>query len=306
MAAALRAARPDLVHIHLPHPAGVLGLLGSGYRGPLVATYHSDVVRQRFMSLAFHPFLAALLRRTSTIVVTSPNYLATSPVLRPHRPRCRIVPYGISTERFSSVSSDETSAITGRFGRPLVLAVGRLVYYKGFEVLIDAMTSAPGHLVIIGDGPLDAALRERVRARGLDRRVTFVGEVQNTHAAPYFAAADVFVLPSVARSEAFGIVQLEAMASGTPVINTTLDSGVPWVSRDGVTGFTVRPEDPSTLARAIERIVADADLRARFSRAARQRVEVDFTLERMGNRLAAIYDAALSRRSAPEDLSIPC
>ena len=99
---AIRRARPDLVHLHLPHPGGVLGLLGSRYRGPLVLTHHSDVVRQRFMSAVFQPLLAAVMRRAAAILVTSPDYLATSPVLAPYRDRCRVVPYGISLEQFAS------------------------------------------------------------------------------------------------------------------------------------------------------------------------------------------------------------
>ena len=145
-----------------------------------------------------------------------------------------------------------------------MLAVGRLVYYKGFDVLVRAMRLVDGRLVIVGEGPLEATLRAQAAAEGVSDKVTLLGEVQNADVAPFFAAADVFVLPSIARSEAFGIVQLEAMASGTPVVNTSLDSGVPWVSPHEVTGLTVPPNDPHALGVALERLLGDARLRERL------------------------------------------
>ena len=296
---AIRRARPDLVHLHLPHPGGVLGLLGSRYRGPLVLTHHSDVVRQRFMSAVFQPLLAAVMRRAAAIVVTSPDYLATSPVLAPYRERCRVVPYGISLEQFASPDPARVAEIRQQFGPRLLLAVGRLVYYKGFEVLVRAMRDVEARLVIIGDGPLEGSLRALAAAEGVAGKVTLAGEVQNADVAPFFAAADVFVLPSVARSEAFGIVQLEAMASGTPVVNTALDSGVPWVSRHEVTGLTVPPGDPRALAAALERLLNDRALRDRLGAAARARAHAEFDVRVMGDRIAAIYDEVLASRHVP-------
>ncbi len=291
---AIRRAAPELVHLHLPHPAGVLGLLASGYRGPLVLTYHSDIVRQRFMSAVFSPLLDLVLRRAAAIVVTSPNYLATSPVLAAHRARCRVVPYGIALDRFETPDAARVDAVARRYGPRLLLAVGRLVYYKGFEVLVRAMRVVDGRLVVIGTGPLEARLRALAEAEGVSDRVTLLGEVQNSEVAPFFAAADVFVLPSVARSEAFGIVQLEAMASGTPVVNTALDSGVPWVSQDGVTGLTVPPGDPRALGVALERLLNDRPLRERFAGAARARARAEFDVRVMGDRVAGIYADALA------------
>jgi rhamnosyl/mannosyltransferase len=301
LAAAVNASGADLVHVHLPHPAAVLGLLASGYRGPLVVTYHSDVVRQRLMSALFHPLLHLLLRRASAILVTSPNYLATSPVLAAHRSRCRVIPYGISLERFGAPRDPRVPALRVRFGPRLVLAVGRLVYYKGFDVLLQAMAAVDGRLVLIGDGPLRGALEARVAESGLRDKVVFLGELQNEDAAPYFEAADVFVLPSIARSEAFGIVQLEAMASGTPVVNTRLDSGVPWVSQDGQTGLTVPVGDCDALAAAINRVLSDEALGARLGAGGRARVQEEFGDVRMGDRIAAVYQDVLAACGAPAE-----
>ncbi len=291
--AAIRALCPDLLHIHLPHPSGVLGVLASGYRGPLVVTYHSDVVRQRLMNAVFRPLLDALLRRAATIVVASPAYLESSVALASHRARCRVVPYGISPDRFEHADRVRVRQLRDRYGDRLVLAVGRLVYYKGFDVLVRAMRSVDGRLLVIGDGPLRAQLVEEAGAAGVAAKVVFLGEVENDAVPSFFHAADVFVLPSVARSEAFGIVQLEAMASGTPVVNTSLASGVPWVSQHLHTGLTVPPGDAEALAAAIERLLSDVPLRQRLGAAGRARVRAEFDVDVMGRRVMEIYDQAL-------------
>jgi rhamnosyl/mannosyltransferase len=218
----IRRLRPDLIHLHLPHPGGMLGLLASGYRGALIVTYHSDVVRQRWRAAPFTPVLHAALRRAHTIVATSQAYVQTSPVLRRFASKCRVVPYGIHVDRFRHVDADNVAALRARFGDRMLLAIGRLVYYKGFDVLVEAMRHLAGHLVVIGDGPLRHSLEARAAALGVHDKVTFAGEIGNDQLAPYYKAAQVFVLPSVARSEAFGIVQVEALASGIPVINTNL------------------------------------------------------------------------------------
>jgi rhamnosyl/mannosyltransferase len=180
----------------------------------------------------------------------------------------------------------------------MVLAVGRLVYYKGFDVLVDAMREVSGHLVLIGDGHLLGSLKGRAARLGVESRISFLGEVANESLAPFYAAARVFVLPSVARSEAFGIVQLEALACGVPVVNTSLPSGVPEVSPHGVTGLTVPPADATALAQAITTLLDDPALSARYGMAGRQRVASEFTVVRMGERVRAIYSEALEGLAA--------
>lgn len=299
----IRESSADIVHLHLPNPAAVLAYLASGHRGKLVVSYHSDVVRQALLDAAFRPFLTHLLNRSDAIIAATPNYVASSPVLARHLAKCHVIPYGIPVDGFEPREA-EVAAIRERLGDRLVLSVGRLVYYKGFESLIDAMPRVRGHLLIVGEGPLRGALEQRARAAGVAERVTFLGRVED--AVPYYHAADVFVLASVARSEAFGIVQIEAMACGRPVVNTSLDSGVPYVSRDGESGFTVRPGSPAELAGAIGRLLDDADLRARFGTAARRRVLEEFSQEAMTRRMVQLYHDVLGRaRPAPARAAAP-
>jgi rhamnosyl/mannosyltransferase len=297
MVSAIRSSGADLVHIHLPNPTAVLAYLASGHQGPLVVTYHSDTVRQRFLGALFEPMLHRFLNRATAIIATSPQYLATSPVLRRHRDRCIVVPYGIQAEQFAMCDPARVAPINAEFGSPLILAVGRLVYYKGFEYLVEAMRGVQARLLLIGDGPLRARLEALAEEKGVADRVTLLGTVQNEDITPYYHAADLFVLPSVARSEAFGIVQLEAMAAGKPVINTELDSGVPFVSPHGETGLTVPPENPPALATAINRLLSDRALRFEYGRAARARVQNLFTVQEMTSHTVDIYrDIVLERK----------
>ena len=292
MARAIREANADVVHFHHPNPTGVLSYLASGRRGPLVVTYHSDIIRQRVLGAAFAPVLHRFLRRAHALLASSPDYAASSPVLRAHADRVRIIPFGIRAEAFETADAEAVQAIRAKYGPRLVVGAGRLVYYKGFEYLVRAMVAVDGGLVILGDGPLRAELRGLAEEMGVVDRVDLPGAVPEL--APWYHAADVFALPAVARSEAFGLVQLEAMAAGTPVVNTRLDSGVPFVSRDGETGITVPPADVDALAAALTRLLDDQALRERYGRAGRERVHREFSLERMVAQTLAVYREAVS------------
>lgn len=289
----IRDTSADLIHIHLPNPVAVVAYLLSGRRGRLVVTWHSDVVRQRILADVLAPIHNRLLEGCSVCIATSPNYLEGSAMLRRHRARSRVIPYGIALERFSSVDLAPSAAIRERYPGPLVLAVGRLVYYKGFEYLLRAMCHVRATLLIVGEGPLRLKLESDARALGIADRVFLLGEIQNENTTPYYQAADVFVLPSIARSEAFGIVQLEAMACSRPVVNTFLDSGVPFVSLDGLTGFTVPPRDSVSLAAAINRLLGDPEMCARYGAEGARRVRAEFTVSRMADRVMEVYEEAL-------------
>jgi glycosyltransferase involved in cell wall biosynthesis len=298
MVSRIRASQADLVHIHLPNPTAVLAYLASGHRGDLVITYHSDTVRQKVMGRLFEPLLQAILRRSSAIIATSPNYLETSTALQPHRDRCHVIPYGIDVEQFQQRDPAAVDRIRRQYGDRLIISVGRLVYYKGFEFLIRAMTQVRGKLLLIGDGPLRGDLGNLASQLGVTDRVIFAGEIQNSGVASYYHAADVFALPSVARSEAFGIVQIEAMAAGLPVVNTSLDSGVPFVSLHDRTGLTVPPSDPEQVASAINRLLDDAGLRHSFGTAGTRRAQEEFSLKPMAARTMQLYQTVLEQSAA--------
>lgn len=287
MARAIRRARADVVHLHHPNPTAVVSYLASGTRTPLVVTYHSDIIRQRVLGTLFAPIQHLFLKRAFAILASSPGYAATSPVLQAHADRVRVVPFGIHTDPLEKTDPREVASLRERFGPRMVLGAGRLVYYKGFDYLVRAMSKVDGRLVIVGDGPLRSALEALADECGVADRVHFAGAVPSI--APYYRAADVFALPAVARSEAFGLVQLEAMACGLPVVNTAIDGGVPFVSRHGESGLTVPPRDPDALAAALTRLLDDADLRGRMGAAGRARVATEFSPARMAAQTLEIY-----------------
>jgi rhamnosyl/mannosyltransferase len=291
---AIRRARADIVHLHFPHPTGVLAWLGSGQVGRLVVTYHSDIVRQRVLGALFAPLLDRALARAAAIVCTSPQYMASSPALARHRSRCEVLPFGVDVARLATVPSAAVAAIRAEHGPRLVLGVGRLVPYKGFEYLVRAMREVDGRLVIVGDGPERGALEREIAQAGVEDRVRLVGSVPDL--APWLHAADVFALSSVQRSEAFGLVQVEAMACGRPVVNTALDSGVPYVSLDGETGLTVPARDPASLGRAIARLLADDALRARLGANGRARAARLFSVEAMAAETLSLYERVAGQR----------
>jgi glycosyltransferase involved in cell wall biosynthesis len=287
-------ARADVVHLHTPNPLAELVVLGHlrRRRARLVVTWHSDVVRQRWLGRLHRPLGRRLLARADAVCVATPRHVDASALLPAVAGKCHVCPFGVDAAALRADAA-AVHALRRRHGggRPLVLGVGRLVYYKGFEVLLDALAGLDAALVLVGDGPRRAALEARAAALGVTRRVHFAGEVPDTRS--YFAAADVFVLPSTHPSETFGIVQLEAMASGTPVVSTRLGTGVEWVNVDGTTGLVVPPGDAPALRGAIARLLDDPALRARLGAGGRRRVESEFTTHRAAESVLAVYRRVL-------------
>jgi glycosyltransferase involved in cell wall biosynthesis len=289
MARAMRRARPDVVHLHFPNPMAALACLMSRLDVPIVVTWHSDVVRQRRAAAVFAPLLSLLLRRCAAIIVGSTAYIETSTVLNARRKQCRVIPFGIRTGDFEHPDAARVAALRSRYGERIVLGVGRLIYYKGFENLVRAMADVRATALIAGEGPLGGALAAEAARLGVSDRVVLLGRVTDVDLKACYHVCDVFALPSVERSEAFGIVQLEAMACGRPVVNTWIDSAVPYVSLDAVTGLTVPPGDPAALAEALNGLLDDPARRAAMGAAGRQRVHEEFSAELMARRTLEVY-----------------
>jgi glycosyltransferase involved in cell wall biosynthesis len=289
----IRRLRADVLHLHVPYPPGDVGhlLLNGGRR--LVITYHSDVVRQRMILRLYRPLLRRVLARADAIIATSPNYLQSSPFLRQMPGKCRVIPIGIDPSGFARSDRLQVDAIRQRYGTPLLLFVGRLRYYKGVEYLLQALEQIPARLLIVGTGPQERAWRALASRLGLSDRVVFLGCVTDEVLPSCYHACDVFVLPSSHRSEAFGTVQLEAMAAGRPVVSTELGTGTSYVNRNGLTGLTVPPRDPDALARAINVLLADPERRRAMGAAGRQRVRAEFSKDLMIAQTIELYEQVL-------------
>ncbi|MEI6452830.1 MAG: glycosyltransferase, partial [Actinomycetes bacterium] len=268
---------------------------------PSVVLYHSDIVRQKRLLTAYRPFLERFLDRVDLIVTSSPNMVRGSELLAPRAEKCRVVPFGLPAARLTATPAvlRRAEELRGAHaGRHVVLFVGRLVYYKGVDVLVRAMLGVDADLVLIGRGPLEAELRELAIAGGSAARVTFLGPQTDDELSAWYHAADVLCLPSVARSEAFGLVQIEAHAAGTPVVSTDLPTGVPYANPDGVTGLIVPPGDAAALAAALNRLLGDDELRARLGAQAQARARRELTVPRMVAGTLDVYAEAALRHAA--------
>ncbi len=297
----LRREHPDLVHLHFPYPLGEVARLALGGGTPTVVTYHCDIVRQRRLLRLYEPLLKRVLQRADRIVVTSPPYLRTSPYLPAVTAKCSVVPLGIDVGRFASNGNGSANGhrvhLRRRWGIPeeafVVGFVGRMRYYKGLDHLVRAMARVPAaRLLLVGDGPLRRRLQQLTASLGVSGRVTFAGDVSDSDLPAYYRAADLFVLPSTGRAEAFGTSLLEAMAAGLPVISTEVASGTSWVNESGTTGLVVPPGDATELAAAIDRLRQDPLLRSRMGAAGRRRAASSFTLASMVDGVEAVYREA--------------
>lgn len=284
----------DVVHLHLPDPVShaLAWLLPRSVKR--VITWHSDIVRQRRLLKLYAPFLRRLVLGADAVVAATRSHFDSStqiPVAFPEARR-HVIPYAIDHAALRLDARTEALAreIRARAGgRMLVLALGRHVYYKGFAVLVEAMRQCDAFLVLGGTGPLRDGLQEQAKRLGVAERIWFPGRLPEEDLPGWYHACDVFCLPSVEASEAFGLVQLEAMACGKPVVNTWLGNGVNEVSLDGVTGLTVPPRDAGALAGAIARLQGDAALRARLGEAARERAQGRYSVEAMAAAHLALY-----------------
>ena len=300
MPAAIREATrgehaADVLHFHFPYPWGDWSWLVSGASGPAGMTYHADIVRQKRMLAVYAPVLRRVLERMDRIIVGAPQIAENSPFVSRHLDKVRVVPFAIDTDRLVGNAEMDARVASARKGRtrPLVVFVGRLIYYKGVSVLVDAMKDVDADLVIIGRGPLEDELREKAVALGISEKLTFLAPVDDAELAAWYRAADVVCLPSTHATEAYGLVQLEAHACGTPVVSTNLPTGVPFVNLDGVTGLIVPVGDARALAGALSRLTTDKELRDNLGKQAKERVFSEFSVPTMVQRTLAVYAEAI-------------
>lgn len=294
-----REKKFDIVHVHLPDPLSHLACLMLPVDIKRVITWHSDIVRQKRLLVPYLPFLKRLVRQADALVAATQAHYTSSIQIPPTLPldRRHVIPYGLdfSTLKLTPGTNLLCAQIKAKAaGRPLIFALGRHVYYKGFGILIKAMRQIDALLVLGGDGPLRAELEALAMQEGVASSVWFTGRIPEQDLPAYFNTCDLFCLPSVAQSEAFGLVQLEAMACGKPVVCTQLHNGVNVVNVHGETGLAVPPGDNAALAVAINKLIADRPLRERLGHNARQRANTVYSLQSMGRRHLDLYQNLLS------------
>lgn len=281
----------DLIDIHHPDPMAGLALRLSRFKGKVVLHWHSDIIGKGVFRSLYKPIQNWLVRRADKIVGTTPVYVSESPDLKDVQDKTTFIPIGIGPLRPQEESVEKIRRELE--GKKLVFSLGRLIPYKGYEHLIRAASYLPDdyRVLIGGSGPLRDRLQDEIERLGLSGKVTLVGYMKDDDLPSWFAAADVFALPSVTKNEAFGIVQIEAMSVGTPVVATKIPgSGVSWVNEDGLSGLNVEPGNPKALADAIMAITKDETSQKTFSKNAFLRYGALFTKDLMINKITELYE----------------
>lgn len=283
----------DVIHYHFPWPfSDFLHLLGHSSK-PTVMTYHSDIIRQRFLGALYAPVMRRTLRSMSAVVATSPDYANTSSILSScvSRDRLKIIPLGVADYSDIKIETDREIAFLNKFsiqGKPFVLALGVLRYYKGLHTLMEAAAAIDGTIVIAGSGPEEQALKKLSIEKGIVN-VTFVGQVSTEEKIILLRRCTVFVLPSHLRSEAFGMVLVEASMFGKPMVTCEIGSGMSYINIDDETGFAVPPESPEHFSRAVNSLLSNTQLATQMGLAARQRYEQLFSGVALGTAYATLY-----------------
>ncbi len=224
---ALRTQNPDITHLHFPYPVGEVSQWLAGRGRPYVFTYHSDVVRQKRILSLYGPLMMHILRQAQGIITTSDRYIRSSPYLSQISDRCRVVPLAVDAGRFRN--SADTSDLLPPSAAPTLLFLGRHRHYKGVDGLIRVLPKLEARLLIGGSGPMTRDWQAQAKKIGVAKRVWFLGDIPDADLPGLYASADIFVLPANSRAEAFGMVLLEAMASGLPCVTTEVGSGTSFV-----------------------------------------------------------------------------
>ena len=292
--------RADLWHLHYPSPPGEVSWLTVRPKGALVLTWQADVVRQKLALPLYRHVVNAILRDADAVIQTYARQADESPFLRDYRHKCHLVPLGVELEAFERRSEHDAlgHSIRERLGSPLVMFLGRLVSYKGLDVLLDAAPAIEANIVIVGGGPEAQRLRAKAAAMGLGDKVVFTGRVEAGQIVHYMSAAAVGVLPSISRAEAFGLSMVEMMAHGLPMVCTELRTGTSFVNQHGESGLVVAPGDPRALSGAINQLLRDDPLRCRLGQRAAERAHRLFSTEAMMRGVVDVYESVLARRRA--------
>ncbi len=302
---ALRELAVDIFHAHLPPPltAHYAGQVATERGTPCVVTYHCDVEIPSTLgafieSLYRRSVGASTLRKADKVLVTTRTYAATSRAVWRFNPT--VIPNAVNHLRFHPAV--DGSMVRDRLklpsDRPVVLLVGRMVPHKGVEHFIEAARYVPdAQFLVVGEGSLLEPMQRLAGTMGVSGRVQFLGRVSDENLPRVYAACDVFVLPSVSRLEAFGIVALEAMSTGKPVVVADIP-GVREIIEDGREGLLADPVNPQDLAGKIQRLLADPEGRRTMGQRGREKVLASFSIERVTDQVEAVYRSVADGRPA--------
>lgn len=293
-----RAKSSDIVVHHAPFPLTDLAVLLMPKDSILIVHWHAEVIGRPWLMKILAPLIRNSLKRADRIIVSDRVIIENSPFLKEFEAKCAVVPYGCDDVYWGELDPAGQRAVDSvqKEHPRLVVTVGRLVSYKGHEIFLRAMQNVDADAVIIGEGPLRVELIGLAKELGVVDRVKFLGGLEPHEVKQYVHAAKVLAFPSVTEAEAFGLVQLEAMSAGKPVVNTALATAVPNVARDGKEGLTVPPSEPVALAEALRRLLDQPEFAASLGRAAKERVRSEFSRPLFLSRIQEVYKEVYQRR----------
>lgn len=281
----------DILHYHMPFIFAVIAhFIARPKYKKLYITYHSDIVGYDKIMKPFWLIYKKFIEQADKIHVLSPNIIESSKIINPYKEKCVVIPQGINLEDKSD--NEKVNRIKEKYkGRKILFSLGRLVKYKGFMFGIEAMKKVDNAIYLIGgSGPLKEDFENYIKANLLEDKVELLGRIEDNDLDNYYKACDIYLFPSIMQSEAFGIVQLEAMKYGKPIINTNLGTGVNYVSIHNKTGLTVEPKNSKELANAINKLLNNDSLRETLGQNAKKRVENVFNLLKLKNKIKKLYD----------------
>jgi rhamnosyl/mannosyltransferase len=299
---ARRARSSDVVIHHAPLPlTDAAILLGLPDHVGLIVYWHADIVGYALLKRLVSPLIRRVLGRADRIIVSGQPMIEQSDFLQPHAAKCVVMPYGMNLDYWCRLDAGEQDSVDAmkRTAPRHIVSLGRLVGYKGYDVLIHAMRDIDARATIVGEGPLLAELQQLAADRGVAERVHFAGRLPRDEIRRLFHAANVFAFPSVTEAEAFGIVQVEAMTAGLPIVNTNLPTTVPLVARHEREALTVAPGDAHALAVSLNRILDDPALASRLGAAGQARALGEYDQSVFRARMADVYAEALQARQQP-------
>ena len=290
----------DSIHMHLPNPMANLAYFLVRPRAKLILHWHSEIVRPKSLLFLYEPLQNWLLKRADKIVILTPSYFQDSKYIRKYKEKTIVIYYCINPE-ILKVNEYKVREIKNLFkDKPIILSLARLVYFKGFEYLIEAMKSIDAYLLIGGSGPLREKLQKQINNLNLSKKVFLLGEIKKYEEGigSYYNACDIFCLPSIYKAESFGIVLVEAMYFGKPIVSTDIKgSGVRWVNKNNLTGLIVQPKDSNALANGINKIIKNPDLKKEFGENAKKRFEENFKMKIAVDKIFKLYYEIVCNRS---------
>lgn len=288
------ASQADLIHYHFPWPFMDLVHFASRTGKPSVVSYHSDIIKQKTLLKLYQPLMIRFLGAMDRIVVSSPDYAASSPVLQRFPEKLSVIPFGLDPATYPKPSAERLTHWRGRFPGKFFLFVGALRYYKGLNYLLDAAKATGLPVLILGGGHLEAELK--AYAQQLDvSNVHFLGGLPDEDKAALLTLCHAFVFPSHLRSESFGISLLEGAMYDKPMISCDIGSGMSYINRAGETGLVIPPRDPQALAAAMQTLWNDEAMASAMGAAAARRFQQLFTAQGMADSYVQLYHDVLQR-----------